>query len=108
MVRVRYARSNNGQFAARSYGLGGREFEEAYPPPSVVADTPFANAPVLAEAPDLRGARSVSVGWRQTLHVTPQCAVLESWNGRNNDYRVLERSPAVEDWVRSAFRDAVL
>lgn len=103
MVRVKYARANNGRFAPKVYGLGGADYEDAYPPPSTVAGTPFADAPALPEAPDLRGARSTSVGWRQTLYVTPGRAVLETWNGRNNDYRTLERTPAVDALLRGAF-----
>jgi len=103
MVRVKYARRTNGRFAPKVYGLGGADYENAYPPPSRVAGTPFADSPVLPEAPDLCGTSSVSAGWRQTLYVTPERVVLESWNGRSNDYRVLERSAAVDASLRSAF-----
>jgi hypothetical protein len=43
------------------------------------------------------------VGWRQTLYVTLGRAVLETWNGRNNDYRTLERSAEVDASLSGAF-----
>lgn len=107
MVRVKYARTHNGGFAPKVHGLGGADYENAYPPPSTVAGTPFADAPALPEAPDLKGARSTSVGWlvgwRQTLYVTLGRAVLETWNDRNNDYRTLERSAEVDASLSGAF-----
>lgn len=60
------------------------------------------SAPVV-RAPDLSDAASAPAGWRSTVYLTADRAVLERWTGSDFEYRSLPRSAALDAQLRSRY-----
>jgi len=57
--------------------------------------SPLNSAPVVT-APYLAGAVSAPAGWRATVYLTAERAVLERWTGSDLEYRALPRRAALD------------